>query len=47
MATIHDHGENDPIPFELGSWAAVAEATKRAIEEKTGRALTDVETSNG
>lgn len=41
--TIHDHGENDPIPFELGSWAAVAEATRRAIEEKTGRVLTHIE----
>ncbi len=42
-----DHGENDPIPFELGSWAVVAEVTKRAIEERTGRVLTDVEPNNG
>ncbi len=40
---ISDHGENDPIPFELGSWTAVAEAIKRSIEEQTGRELTDVD----
>ena len=43
MTAIHDHGENDPIPFDLGSWAPVADAVRRALEAQTGRALTDVE----
>lgn len=41
--TIHDHGENDPIPFELGAWRAVADQARACIEAKTGRELTDVE----
>lgn len=44
---ITDRGENDPIPFELGSWQAVAEATKQHIEAATGRELTDIEVSHG
>jgi len=43
MNTVHDHGENDPIPFDLGSWASVATAVRRELEAQTGRALTDVE----
>ena len=43
MNAIHDHGENDPIPFDLGSWAPVAAAVRRELEAQTGRALTDVE----
>lgn len=42
-----DHGENDAIPFVLGSWQCVADATKKHIEATTGRELTDVEISNG
>lgn len=40
---IHDRGENDPIPFELGSWQGVADKVREHIEETTGRELTDVE----
>lgn len=40
---VIDHGENDPLPFVLGSWQAVAEATKKHIEKTTGRELTDVD----
>lgn len=45
--TITDHGENDPIPFELGSWAPVADKVREHIEAATGRELTQVEVSNG
>jgi len=45
---IHDHGENDPLEFTLGSWAPVAAEAKRAIEEQTGRVLTQLpDNSNG
>jgi len=44
--TITDHGENDALPFELGSWKCVAAATKKYIEAATGRELTDVEIAN-
>jgi hypothetical protein len=40
---VSDHGENDPIPFDLGSWKPVAAKAREAIEQKTGRELTDVE----
>ena len=43
MTSIHDHGEHDPIPFDLGSWAPVADAVRRELEAQTGRTLTDVE----
>lgn len=40
---IHDTGEHDPIPFELGSWKPVAEKAREAIEAALQRELTDVE----
>lgn len=40
---IIDHGHDDPIPFELGSWQGVADKVREHIEAKTGRELTDVE----
>lgn len=43
MTSIHDHGENDPIPFDLGSWTPVADAVRRKLEAQTGKVLTDVE----
>lgn len=46
MSLITDQGQDDPLPFELGSWQAVAEATKKHIEAITGRELTNVGTAN-
>lgn len=43
MTQIHDHGESDPIPFDLGSWASVADSIRRDLEGQMGRVLTDVE----
>lgn len=37
---IHDCGENDPIPFELGSWKGVADKVRDNIELRTGREIT-------
>jgi len=37
-----DHGEHDPIPFDLGSWSAVAEQVRESIESTTRRKLTDI-----
>jgi len=45
---IHDHGENDPLEFTLGSWAPVAAVVRRELEEQTGRVLTQLpDNSNG
>jgi hypothetical protein len=40
---IQDHGENDAVPFDLGTWSPVAEAIRRDLEKQFGRPLTDVE----
>jgi hypothetical protein len=40
---IHDHGENDPIEFELGTWRGAADKAREHIEAVMGRELTDVE----
>jgi hypothetical protein len=39
---ITDHGEHDPIPFDLGSWSAAAEQARETIESTTRRKLTDI-----
>jgi hypothetical protein len=41
---VSDHGENDPIPFDLGSWSAVADQARESIESTTRRKLTDIST---
>lgn len=40
---VIDHGKDDPLPFELGGWKAVADKTREHIEAMTGRELTDIE----
>ena len=40
---IIDHGENDPIEFNLGSWAPVADKVRECLQQQTGRELTDIE----
>jgi hypothetical protein len=40
---VIDHGKDDPLPFELGNWQAVADKTREHIEAVTGRELTDIE----
>jgi hypothetical protein len=39
---IHDHGQNDAIEFNLGSWSPVARASRYYIEQITGRELTTI-----
>ncbi len=40
---ISDHGENDPIPFDLGSWLPVADKVREHLEVTMERMLTQVE----
>ena len=42
---ISDHGENDPIPFDLGSWKPVADKVRESLEEQMDRVLTPIELS--
>lgn len=42
MTHIHDNGQNDPIEFDLGSWAPVARASRYYVEQVTGRELTTI-----
>ena len=32
-----DHGNNDPIPFDLGSWQPIAEQVRKHIKDTLGR----------
>lgn len=43
---IHDHGQHDPIEFDLGSWSHVARKAKECIESEMGRELTNVPLPN-
>lgn len=43
---IHDHGQHDPIEFDLGSWSHVARKAKECIEFEMGRELTNVPLPN-
>lgn len=45
--TITDHGKDDPIPFELGSWQLVADKVREHIEAAMGRELTEIEVPHG
>lgn len=47
QGAIHDHGQDDPLQFDLGSWAPVAVKVRESIEEQTGRELTDIELAVG
>ena len=40
---IHDHGQHDPLPFELGEWQPVADKVREHIEAAMGRELTEIE----
>ena len=40
---ITDHGQHDPIPFELGDWQPVADKVREHIEAAMGRELTEIE----
>lgn len=40
---ISDNGENDPIPFDLGSWLPVAGKVREHLEETMERVLTQVD----
>lgn len=40
---IIDHGQDDPLPFELGAWQPVADKVREHIEAATGRELTEIE----
>jgi hypothetical protein len=39
---ITDHGEDDPLPFDLGSWKPVGDEARKVIKELFGRELTEV-----
>lgn len=34
MNNVIDHGEHDPLPFELGSWNPVAEQIRQFFKAK-------------
>jgi len=38
-----DQGQNDPLPFDLTGWNAVADAIKKHIEAEYGRELTEIQ----